>query len=368
MEMRSPKATNGLRTWRFTFVLLAPLAAAGCDRHEEQAAAPPRFVRTVTVDKTEAGAPITLTGRVEAKDDVNLAFRISGRMIENNVRQGDRVEAGQVIARLDPQNEQNALRAAEASYAAATAALTQARNHFDRQDTLLAQGWTTRANHDQARKGLDTAQAQVDAAEAQLKIAHDLLSFTVLEADAPGVVTAQGPRAGTVVQAGQTIAAIARKDGRDAVFDVPAQILRTASPDTEITVHLTSDPNVVAHGRVREVAAQADPVTRTFEVRVGLSDPPPAMMLGATVTGQMTVESGPVVDIPASALARVNQQPAVWVVDPATLTVSPRNIEVMRFDPDSIAVSSGLDRGEVVVTAGVQALYPGQKVRLLGAL
>ena len=348
-------------------LLLTPLVLAGCQKHEEATAPEARPVRTVTVEKSEAGTPVSMTGRIEAKDEVNLAFRIAGRLLENNLRQGDRVEAGQVVARLEPQNEQNTLRSAEAAYAAAQAAVTQAQNHFDRQDTLLQQGWTTRANHDQALKALQTAQAQVDAAQAQLKTAHDLVSFTELEADAPGVVTAVGPRAGSVVQAGQMIATLARKDGRDAVFDVPQQILRSAPPDPEVAVNLTTDTSVVAHGRVREVAPQADPVTRTFEVRVGLTDPPPAMLLGATVTGQLEMQSTPTVDIPASALTRVNQKPAVWVVDPTNMTVSPRNIEVLRFDPGAVAVSSGLDTGEIVVTAGVQALYPGQKVRLLGS-
>jgi RND family efflux transporter MFP subunit len=163
------------------------------------------------------------------------------------------------------------------------------------------------------------------------------------------------------------IATLARQDGRDAVFDVSGQLLRAAPADGEVTVRLTSDPSVEAHGRVREVAPQADPVTRTFEVRVGLTDPPPAMLLGATVTGQIEMHATPVVDIPASALTRINQQPAVWIVDPANMTVSPRNVEVLRFDPGTVAVESGLDTGEIVVTAGVQALYPGQKIRLLGS-
>ena len=123
------------------------------------------------------------------------------------------------------------MRAAQANLAAAQGQLTQARNHFERQDTLLEQGWTTRANHDQAKQALQTAQSQVDAAEAQLKIAHDLVSFTELKADAPGVVTAIGPSAGEVVQAGQMIVRLARKDGRDAVFDVPAQLIRSAPSD-----------------------------------------------------------------------------------------------------------------------------------------
>ena len=118
---------------------------------------------------------------------------------------------------------------------------------------------------------------------------------------------------------------------------------------------------------MREVAPQANPVTRTFEVKVGLDDPPAAMRLGATVNGRVEIESGPVIEIPATALTKSNQQPAVWIVDPAAGTVSLRNVDVLRFDPTRVAVSGGLDTGEVVVTAGVQALHPGQKVRLLGS-
>ena len=362
---------NNARKARLSLPLVAALSAAlalaACDRREETAAAPPpRPVRVVTVEKGQGGAPVSLTGRIEAEDQVNLAFRISGRLLENDVRLGDQVKGGQVVARLESQNEMNTLRSAQAAVAAAEAQLVQARNHFERQDTLLNQGWTTRANHDQALKAMQSAQAQVDAAEAQLKTAEDLVSFTVLKADAPGVVTAVGPRAGAVVQAGQMIATLARKDGRDAVFDAPAQTLRLAPADDVITVHLASDPSVTAEGRVREVSPQADPVTRLFEVRVGLIDPPAAMLLGATVTGETRVESDRVLDIPATALTRFNGQPGVWVVDPKTMAVSQRNVEVARFDPATVAISGGLSAGEVVVTAGVQALHDGQKVRLIG--
>ena len=344
----------------------APLIA-GCQPDHQTAAPAARPVRTVTVEKREAGVPITLTGRIEAEDEVALAFRISGRLLENTGKLGDRVETGQVVARLESQNELNALRTAQANLAAAQGQLTQARNHFERQDTLLKQGWTTRANHDQATQAQQTAQSQVDAAEAQLKAAHDLVSFTELKADAPGVVTARGPLAGEVVQAGQMILRIARKDGRDAVFDFPAQLIRSAPSDPKITVTLTDDSTVTAQGRVREVAPQADPVTRTFEVKVGLTDPPPAMRLGATVTGRMETEAVPIIEIPATALTEFNRQPAVWIVDPSSRTVSARNVDILRFDQATVAVDQGLDAGEIVVTAGVQALHPGQKVRLLGS-
>jgi RND family efflux transporter MFP subunit len=193
------------------------------------------------------------------------------------------------------------------------------------------------------------------------------VSFTELKADAPGVLTAIGPRAGEVVQAGQMIARIARQDGRDAVFDVPAQVIRAAPPNPEITVTLTEDPTALAIGRVREVAPQADPVTRTFEVKVGLTDPPEAMRLGTTVTGRMQANASAAIEVPAAALTRFNRQPAVWIVDPSSRTVSLRNVDVLRFDQYTVAISGGLDEGQIVVTAGMQALHPGQMVRLLGS-
>lgn len=366
--------TRGRRSTPRNIVASASVAAfalmlAGCGREAATNDTPAsRIVRTVTVEKRKVTTPLTFTGRIEAEDEVNVAFRISGRLLNNDTKLGDRVKAGQVLARLESQNELNTLRQAQASLAAAQGQLTQARNHFDRQETLLAQGWTTRANFDAATQAQQTAQSQVDAAEAQLSAAHDLVSFTELKADAPGVITATGPGAGEVVQVGQMIARIARQDGRDAVFDVPSQLVRSASSDSEVDVSLADDPAIAAKGRVREVAAQASAVTRTFEVKVGLTDPPPAMRLGATVVGRVSTSAGPMIDVPSSALTRMNQHPAVWIVDPATSTVSVRNVDVLRFDEAQAVISQGLDTGEVVVTAGVQALHPGQKVRVLGSV
>ncbi|TYL94876.1 efflux RND transporter periplasmic adaptor subunit [Bradyrhizobium rifense] len=348
-------------------VALSVLSLAACGRQTETKESPPRPVRTTTIEKRESLVPLTFTGRIEAEDEVSVAFRIAGRLIANDTKIGDRVEAGQVLAQLEPQNELSALRQAKAALSAAQGQLTQARNHYERQETLLAQGWTTRANFEAATQARQTAQSQVEAAEAQLSSAHDLVGFTELRADAPGKITATGPAAGEVVQAGQMIARIARQDGRDAVFDVAAQMVRAAPGDMQVTVSLTDDPKVTARGRIRQIAAQADPVTRTFEVKVGLTDPPAAMRLGATVNGRVETSSGPVIDIPASALTRINQQPAVWIVDPSTNLVSARNVDILRFDQAQVIISQGLDAGEVVVTAGVQAIHPGQKVRVLGS-
>jgi RND family efflux transporter MFP subunit len=343
--------------------LAAPLLTA-CQPDAETPAPQARPVRTVTVVKRDVGETVSYTGRIEAEDEARLAFRIAGRMIERLVNVGDQVGPGQMVAKLEPHNQLNALRTAEAGVAAAQARVNETQANFDRQKTLLARDVASRAQFEQAEAVLKTARAQLETAEAQLKVAKDQVGYTELRADAPGIVTATGAD-GEVVQAGQMILRVARREGRDAVFDVPAQLLRSAPSDPLITVSLTDDPTVTAAGRVREVSPQADPVTRTFQVKVGLTDPPAAMRLGSTVVGRMKFEAVPVIEIPATALTESDRKPAVWVVDPKSLTVSLRNVEVARSDPATIAISDGLAPGEIVVTAGTQALHPGQKTRLL---
>lgn len=347
-----------------------PLAAlallAACER---QVQAPPpeiRPVRVITVEQRSTGDIVALTGTVQAQTEVNLAFRVPGRMIERLVNVGDRVAGGQVVAFLDQEDAMNNLRAARAALLAADGQKTEAEADYARQAELLRGGWTPRARYDQARQVLQTAQARVDDARARVAIAQNNLGWTVLEADAPGIVTARGAESGEVVAAGRMVVQIAREDGKDAVFDVPPAVKDSAPPDPRITVSLTLEPGVTAQGRVREVSPRADPVTGTFQVRIGLENPPPAMRLGATVTGRMQLGFGGGVELPASAVTRAERGPAVWVVDPARSTVSLRPIEVARHDPASVIVSGGLTPGEIVVTAGVQALRPGQQVRLLG--
>jgi membrane fusion protein, multidrug efflux system len=343
------------------------LLAAGCNQEAKTEPPLPRPVRTVTVEKGAIGDAVQFTGDIRAENEVNLAFRIGGRIIERKGEVGDKVEPDQVLAKLDPQDELNTLRSAQAALNAAQGQQVEAQNTFDRQSHLMERGFTTRANFDSAKQALQTAQARVDDATAQLDIAQDRVGFTELKANVEGTITARSAESGQVVQAGQPIFTIARTDGRDAVFDVPAQVLRAAPTDATITIALANDPSVTAKARVRTVSPQADPVTRTFQVRLSLIDHPEAMRLGATVTGRLQLESGAGISIPASALTSIDRQPAVWIVDPRNLTVALRNVEVQRFDPASAVISQGLAPGDVVVTAGVQALHPGQKVRLLGA-
>jgi RND family efflux transporter MFP subunit len=351
---------------RIAVIALMAVTLAGCGNPEPPAPQQIRPVRTVTVEHHVSGESLSLTGQIRAQDQANFAFRLDGRMIERLVNVGDTVKPKQIIARLDPQIQQNALRQAQANLSAAQGQLTQARNDFDRQQQLLEKGNTPRSRFDQAQQARQTAEAQVNAAQAQLHTTQDQLGYTDLVVDSAGTVTAVGAEPGEVVAAGRMIAQVARQGGRDAVFDVPAQLIRTAPQDLMIEVALTDDPKITVKGHIREVAPQADPTTRTFLVKVGLMDPPETMRLGATVTGHITMTAPAGVELPASALTRTNGLPAVWVVDPKTETVSLRNVDIQRYDSASVVVSQGLETGEAVVTAGVQVLRPGQKVRLLG--
>jgi RND family efflux transporter MFP subunit len=361
-------ATPGARVAGLSaFALLALLALlTACKPVEEPEPEPIRPVRVTTVERQEGGETVSLTGQVEAREEVNLSFRVGGRMIERSVNVGDRVRAGQVVARLESDTPRNALRSARAELTAVRARLVEAQNNFERHRSLLDRGFITRAMFDQAEQAYRTARAQVDSVQAHVNIAETQLGYADLIAASSGTVTARRAEPGEVVAAGQTIVQLAREGGRDAVFDVPARVIQTAPANAEIAVVLSSDPKVRTTGRVREVAPQADPVTRTFKVRIGLNDPPAAMRLGSTVTGSVQLGAGPGIEIPASALTSANQRPAVWVLDPASNTVSLRNIEVLRYGLARVAVAEGLQPGDIVVTAGVQTLRPGQQVRLLG--
>ena len=231
---------------------------------------------------------------------------------------------------------------------------------------MRTRGVTSQADLEAAEQGRTAARAQVAAAQAHLKIAEDQVGYTTLKADAPGVVTAVGAEPGEVVAAGRMVVQLARRGGRDAVFEVPEDVLRATAPDDRITVTLNGDTSATATGLVREVSPQADPVTRTFRVRVGLTDPSSAFRLGAAVTGSIKPEDKGVVAIPASAIVRNAGETAVWLFDPTTKTVSLRKLQLLRSDPASAVVGKGLEPGDIVVTAGVNQLREGQSVRLIG--
>jgi RND family efflux transporter MFP subunit len=347
-------------------VIAVTLLLAACGKEQPKKVAI-RPVRVITVHHSLSGDTLSLTGQIQPKDEINLAFRIGGRLQERNVTVGDPVTPGQIVARIEPQDFQNAMRSAEADLASAQAVLANSQGTEGRQRELLSKGFTTRAQYDQAEQQLKTAQAQVESAQARLQNARDNLTYTDLKSDVAGSVTAKGAEPGEVVAAGRMILQVARQGGRDAVFNVPSQLIRQSPKDPKVTVSLSDDPTIVASGHVREVAPQADAATGTYVVKVALDNPPDAMRLGATIVGQVKIQSEPVIQLPGTALTQSEGKPAVWAVDPDKKTVSLVPVTVGHYDTSSAVVSQGLKDGDLVVIAGVQALRPGQEVRLLEA-
>ena len=357
----------GARLLPAAFLVMA-MAIAGCEQQEEHEAEQRpliRPVRTITVEPVIFRLSGSVTGTIEARAEADLGFRIAGKLIERKVDVGATVRAGDVLARLDDQDQRNALRTAEADLAAAQAEQVQARNEEARKRELLAKGVDTQALYDAALLSMRTADAKVVAAQAALQSARDRVGYTELAADRDGVVTAVGPDAGQVVEVGEMVVRVAQPEEREAVFDIAEAGVRSAPKDPVIEVALAGAPDITALGRVREVSPQADPVTRTHTVRIALENPPDALRLGATVTGRLKQPPAPVVELPGTAIAREDERNFVWVVDPKDQTVRRRAVSIRSGHEDGpVVVTDGLAQGDIVVTAGAHSLAEGQRVRL----
>ena len=351
---------------RAASVLILLSALAAC--HEEQKAAPQavRPVRTVTVELQEGGEKVSLTGEIQPRYQADLGFRVNGKILERPVDVGTPVKKGEVLARLDPQQYKQDLEVAKSEIAVAEAEVTRSQAQEYRQRELLKNGNTTRVQYDQALKTFKTAQAQLDSAQAKQIQASENLGYTDLKADNDGVITAIGADAGQVVSAGQMVVRLAQAGEREGVFNIAEGTFKTRPKDPTVVVHLVSNPQIEVAGKVRYISPQADPATRTYTVRISLPDAPPQMRLGANVVGTVTLDQGQTVTIPGSALFQKEGKPAVWLVEKDN-TVQLKPITVQRYQDDTVIVGDGLAKGDVVVTAGVQKLLPGQKVSLLAA-
>jgi RND family efflux transporter MFP subunit len=348
-------------------VLVGCALLVGC---EGQDAAPEVEIRPVraTVARSEAWSEApSQVGEIRAHVESDLGFKIAGRVLERTVDLGAMVRKGDVLARLDEQDQRNQLGAAQADVAAAQARLVQAEAEERRQAQILSRGLVSQSVYDAALQARDSARAAVRAAEAKRRLAEDQLGYAVLHAPEDGAISAIGAEPGQVVAAGQMVVRLANLEKKDAVFTLAESAVLRLPPDSEVEIQLLDAPQVKARGRVEQIAPNADPVTHTYTVKVGLLDPPAVMRLGMSVVGRLRVEGQKVIPLPASALFQKDGKPAVWVVDPEHGTVELVKVQLARTDADRVLVAGGLTDGAKVVTAGVQRLWPGQKVRLLGS-
>ncbi len=343
--------------------LVCLVVLAGC-KQDAAEVVPITRVKVVTTEIVDFAPSITLTGVIAAQVRTDLSFRLSGKISERLVNVGDHVVLNQVLARLDPDEQQAELVSSQAGVASAEAGLRQATAAFERQKDLLGRGNTTRRDYDQADASLRSAKAQLDLAHSDLTVAQDQLAYTELRADADGIIVARMAEAGQVVAQAQPVYSLARDGPRDAVFNVHEWALANVATDKGLVISLVSNPEVTTLGDLREISPAVNPSTQTVMVKIGLRETPRAMTLGALVDGTGPTRQQKVVLLPWASLFEIDGRPAVWVLDPGGTIASLKPITISSYTKDRIAVSSGLQTGEIVVSAGVQMLRPGQKVEI----
>lgn len=356
-----------LRLAALSMLLGSSCLVAACGREEATAKPEVRPVKTVVVEPTPIDDDRQAVGDIRARLESDIGFRVAGKVTARLVDVGASVKQGDVLARLDEQDLEHRLKSAEADVSSAEAVLAEAQAAEERLRGLAEKGITPRANYDEKVKNLRTAEAQLASTQASLQLARDQVSYSELKADFDAIVTATGAEPGQVVNVGQMIVRLAKPDQIDAVFNIAESAFRNR-PDGDhppVVVNLLSNPGITAEGVVREVAPVADPVTRTYQVKVTLDNPPPLMRFGASVVGRLKTVTAPVVVLPGSALYDKGGSPAVWLFDHSSSQVKLKPVKVVRYETERVILSDGLEKGDVVVTAGVNRLREGQEVRLI---
>lgn len=349
---------------RHLALALAVAALSACSEGEEQPAAPPvRPVLSIVVERSARAEP-TFAGSVEPRYSRDLAFRIAGRVVSRDVDVGDTVEAGELLASLDPQAQALSVRSLQGELAAAEAQAENARKTRDRQVALVQLNASPQAQLDSANQQLASAEAAVSSRRSALDKAKQELGYTRLLSETDGIVTSVAIEVGQVVEVGQAAITVAQADVREAAVDVPDEYVGSLGVGQPFRVSLQIDPRQEAAGKVREIAPRSDSATRTRRVLITLLDPPPSFRVGTTVDARLDSGSEGEMRLPKTALLKAGDGAFVWVVDEAGPKVTRRPVTFEATDGGDIRVTSGLDAGMRVVTAGVNSLEEGQAVKI----
>ena len=330
-------------------------------------APPPEPVRPVLSQVVQAQDQESLgrfAGSIQARFESTLGFRVGGRIARRWVDVGAAVKPGDTLATLDPTDQQNQLRAAEGDLAKVQAQWINAQANARRQQQLFDRGVGAQAQLDIAQTDLKTTGASLEQAKAAVSQARDQLGYSTLQADHPAVVTAWQAEAGQVVTAGQGVVTLARPDIKEAVIDLPTSLAEQLSGEVKFLVAAQLDPSVSTSAVLREIEPQADAATRTRRARLTLADTPEAFRLGTAISVTLSSAIQPRSELPLSALQEADGKTRVWVVDPQQHTVALREVTVRERLANSVVLSAGVQPGERVVTAGVNSLKPGQKVKI----
>lgn len=343
------------------------LALLGACSRPEPEAEPIRAVRTAVIAEASAGGSVDYAAEVRARTESRLSFQVPGKITRRPVDLGDTVKRGQLLAQLDPQDLRLGEAAAQAAVRAAQVNFDLAAADLKRYRELKAQGFISGAELERRETATQAAQAQLEQARAQAGVQGNQRAYTALLADAPGVVTSVDAEPGTVVAAGTPVLRLAHDGPRDVVFSVPEDRLNgmraLMGRRGAVQVTLWGQEGKPIPATVREVAAAADPVTRTFLVKADVGST--GVRLGQTATASIALPRVQgVAKLPLSAVFEQQGRSSVWVVDTASMTVRAQPVQVGGADGKEVVIAGGLQPGQRVVTAGVHVLTPGQKVTL----
>ena len=348
---------------RLTCMLAASLVLAGCGK-DEPPPEPVRPVVSVEVRSESIQEFGRFAGSIQARYESVLGFRVPGRIARREVDVGSEVRKGALLATLDPTDQQNAVRARQGDLAQVEAQWINAQANARRQQELFDRGVSAQAQLDVALTDLKTASSSREQARAAVEQAQDQLSYSELRSDHDAVVTEWKAEAGQVVTAGQEVVTLARPDIKEAVIDLPASLADQLPPDVVFTVASQLDPSVNTTATLREIEPQPDRSTRTRRARLALTETPPALRLGTAISVTLSSAIAPRLLLPINALQEVDGKQQIWVIDAQSQTVNPRPVNVVSREGDSFVLSAGVKAGERVVSAGVNSLKPGQKVKV----
>jgi RND family efflux transporter MFP subunit len=326
----------------------------GCGRTEVKATTESmRVVRAFHVDSSPRSSEFSsrFTGVIRARTESNLGFRVGGKISERLVNAGDVVKLGQPLMKLDPTDYQLALQAARAVQ-------KQTELELERVRILVEK----RA---ESRDTLERALAAATASAAQADQLANQASYTILYADADGIVMSTLAEPGQVVGTGQPVLVLAKDGRREAAVDIPENLLERIRGGTA-TAHLYLNSELVVPATLREISGVADPVARTFQARYVLEGEAARFALGATVTVHVSEggEAQSMYEVPLGSLIDRGEGAAVWVIDPKTSAIAKRAVSVAKLGAETASISHGLQRGDLVVALGAQLLNAGEVVRV----
>ncbi len=340
----------------------------GKDKNLSVELASPRLVRAFSVITAQGGAA-EYTGTIHARTESDLGFRVPGKIIEKSIKAGDHIKRGQVLLRLDPIDLHLAATSAQASVEAARAQNQRALADELRQRDLVAQKAVSVQEYEQAKSAADATTAQLNSAVAYSRQVENQEGYAVLKADADGVIMEIPADVGQVVGAGDIVVRLAHDDTREAVVNLPEGYVKSAK--STATASLYAEPGLTFPAKLRELSAMADPLTRTYQARYSLGGVGANAPLGATVTIHLNGESaqGAVqqYEIPVGALYDGGTGASVWVINPATSSISHRMVEVAKLGSETALISQGLKAGERILALGAHLVKEGEQVKILSA-